>query len=163
KKLLDENEETPEIGVSKNQMIFRLGSLLLLARLMEGSYPNYQQVIPKENDKRVAVKKAELEGALRRVSILSREKTSAIKLALEPDSITLSSSNPEMGEAKETIEAKFGQEGLTTGFNARYFLDILAAMDSDEVVLEFKDALSPCLVRQPGDPDYLCVVMPMRV
>ena len=163
KKLLDENEETPEIGLSKNQMIFRRGSLLLLARLMEGSYPNYQQVIPKENDKRVVVKKAELEGALRRVSILSREKTSAIKLALEPDSITLSSSNPEMGEAKETIEAKFGQEGLTTGFNARYFLDILAAMDSDEVVLEFKDALSPCLVRQPGDPDYLCVVMPMRV
>ncbi|MBI3811263.1 MAG: DNA polymerase III subunit beta [Nitrospirae bacterium] len=163
KKLLDENEETPEIGVSKNQLIFQRGSLLLLARLMEGSYPNYQQVIPKENEKRAVVKKANLEGALRRVSILSREKTSAIKLALEPDTITLSSSNPDMGEAKETIEAKFGQEGLTTGFNARYFLDILSAMDSEEVVLEFKDALSPCLIRQPGDPDYLCVVMPMRV
>ncbi len=163
KKLLDENEEAPEIGVSKNQMIFRRGNILLLARLMEGSYPNYQQVIPKENEKRAVVKKSELEGALRRVSILSREKTSAIKLALESGAITLSSSNPDMGEAKETIDAKFGQEGLTTGFNARYFLDILAAMDSEEVVLEFKDALSPCLIRQPGDPDYLCVVMPMRV
>jgi DNA polymerase-3 subunit beta len=163
KKLLDENEERPEIGVSKNQLIFQRGSLLLLARLMEGTYPNYQQVIPKENEKRAVVKRVELESALRRVAILSREKTSAIKLALEPGAITLSSSNPDMGEAKETIEAQFGQEGLTTGFNARYFLDILAAMDSEEVVLEFKDALSPCLVRQPGDPDYLCVVMPMRV
>jgi DNA polymerase-3 subunit beta len=130
---------------------------------MEGTYPNYQQVIPKENEKRAVVKRVELESALRRVAILSREKTSAIKLALEPGTITLSSSNPDMGEAKETIEAQFGQEGLTTGFNARYFLDILSAMDSEEVVLEFKDALSPCLVRQPGDPDYLCVVMPMRV
>jgi DNA polymerase-3 subunit beta len=130
---------------------------------MEGSYPNYQQVIPKENEKRVAVNRAELEGALRRVSILSREKTSAIKLALEPDTLTLSSSNPEMGEAKEVIEAKFGQEGITTGFNARYLLDALAAIDSEEAVLEFKDALSPCIIRQPDDPDYLCVVMPMRV
>ncbi|MBI3597312.1 MAG: DNA polymerase III subunit beta [Nitrospirae bacterium] len=163
KKLLEENEEGPELGVSKNQMIFKRGGLLLLARLMEGSYPNYQQVIPKENEKRVAVNKAELEGALRRVSILSREKTSAIKLALEPDTLTLSSSNPDMGEAKETIAAKFGQEGLTTGFNARYLLDALAAIDAEEAVLEFKDALSPCIIRQPDDPDYLCVVMPMRV
>ena len=163
KKLLEENEEGPELGVSKNQMIFKRGGLLLLARLMEGSYPNYQQVIPKENEKRVAVNKTELEGALRRVSILSREKTSAIKLVLEPDTLTLSSSNPEMGEAKEVIAAKFGQEGLTTGFNARYLLDALAAVDSEEAVLEFKDALSPCIIRQPDDPDYLCVVMPMRV
>jgi DNA polymerase-3 subunit beta len=163
KKLLEENEEGPELGVSKNQVIFKRGGLLLLARLMEGSYPNYQQVIPKENEKRVAVNKAELEGALRRVSILSREKTSAIKLALEPDTLTLSSSNPDMGEAKEVIAAKFGQEGLTTGFNARYLLDALAAIDSEEAVLEFKDALSPCIIRQPDDPDYLCVVMPMRV
>jgi len=163
KKLLEENEEGPELGVSKNQMIFKRGGLLLLARLMEGSYPNYQQVIPKENDKRVAVNKAEIEGALRRVSILSREKTSAIKLALESDTLTLSSSNPEMGEAREVIAAKFGQEGITTGFNARYLLDALAAIDSEEAVLEFKDALSPCIIRQPDDPDYLCVVMPMRV
>lgn len=163
KKLLEESEEGPELGVSKNQLIFKRGGLLLLARLMEGSYPNYQQVIPKENDKRVAVNKAELEGALRRVSILSREKTSAIKLALEPDTLTLSSSNPDMGEAKEAIAAKFGQEGLATGFNARYLLDALSAIDSGEIVLEFKDALSPCILRQPDDPDYLCVVMPMRV
>jgi DNA polymerase-3 subunit beta len=163
KKLLEENDAGPELGVSKNQMIFKREGLLLLARLMEGSYPNYQQVIPKENEKRVAVNKAELEGALRRVSILSREKTSAIKLALEPDTLTLSSSNPDMGEAKEMIAAKFGHEGLTTGFNARYLLDALAAIDSEEAVLEFKDALSPCIIRQPDDPDYLCVVMPMRV
>jgi len=163
KKLLDESEEVPQLGVSKNQMIFQRSQLLLLARLMEGSYPNYQQVIPKENDKRAVVKKEELESALRRVSILSREKTSAIKLELGSGAITLSSSNPDMGEAKESLEAQYGQEGITTGFNARYLLDALGAIDSDQVVLEFKDALSPCVIRQPGDPDFLCVVMPMRV
>jgi DNA polymerase III subunit beta len=163
KKLLDENEEAPHFGVSKNQMIFQRGSLLLLARLMEGSYPNYQQVIPKENEKRAVVKKNDLESALRRVSILSREKTSAVKLVLESGAIALSSSNPDMGEANESLKAQYGQEGLATGFNARYLLDALGAVDSEEVVLEFKDALSPCIIRQPGDPDYFCVVMPMRV
>lgn len=163
KKLLDENEEEPQIGISKNQMIFHRGNLLLLARLMEGTYPNYQQVIPKGNEQHAVIKKAELEGALRRVSILSREKTSAIKLVLEPGAMTLSSSNPDMGEAKETLGVNFKKEGLTAGFNARYILDILGAMESEEVALEFKDALSPCLIRQPGDDGYLCVVMPMRV
>lgn len=163
KKLLEENEGDPEIGISKNQLIFRRGNLLLLARLMEGSYPNYQQVVPKTNEQRALVKVAELEGALRRVSILSREKTNAIKMVLEQGSLQLSSSNPDMGEAKETVAVDFRQEGLTTGFNARYLLDILAAMDREEVALEFKDALSPCLIRPPGDQDYLCVLMPMRV
>ncbi|MBI3610764.1 MAG: DNA polymerase III subunit beta [Nitrospirae bacterium] len=163
KRLLEENDQEPEIGISKNQLIFRRGSLLLLARLMEGGYPNYQQVIPKENDKRAVVKKTDLEGALRRVSILSREKTSAIKLVLEQGAITLSASNPDLGEARETIAVEYDQEAITTGFNARYLLDILAAVDGETAVLEFKDALSPCLIRQPGDPDYLCVIMPMRV
>lgn len=163
KKLLDEGEDKAEIGLNKNQLIFRRGDLLLLARLMEGNYPSFEQVIPKENKKLALAQKTDLEGALRRVSILSREKNHAIKLSLEKNALTLSSSNPDMGEAKETIPVKFEQEGLTAGFNARYLLDILGALDSDEVSLEFKDALSPCLVRQPGDQDYICVVMPMRV
>ena len=163
KKLLDEDDQKAEIGLSKNQLIFKKGGLLLLARLMEGSYPNYQQVVPKENERRAVMKKTELEGALRRVSILSREKTHAVKMVLEKDSLTLSSSNPDMGEAKETFAVNFKQDGVTAGFNARYLLDVLAAVDGEEVALEFKDSLSPCLVRPSADQDYLCVVMPMRV
>lgn len=163
RKLLDETDQDPEIGMSKNQLIFRRGGLLLLARLMEGSYPNYEQVVPRENQKRIQIKRGELEGALRRVSILAREKTHAVKMALEPEGLVLSSNNPDMGEARETVPLKFKQEGLVAGFNARYLLDILGAMDGEDVSLEFKDGLSPCLVRQAGDEDYLCVVMPMRV
>ena len=130
---------------------------------MEGTYPNYQQVIPKENDKKVPVVRQDLEGALRRVAVLSREKTNAIKLSLEPGKLTLISSNPELGEAKEAIAISYKGDSLQTGFNARYLLDVLGAFDSDQAVLEFKDALSPCLIREGKDSGYVCVVMPMRV
>ena len=163
KKLLEESEQEPEIGLGKSQLIFQRGGLLLLARLMEGNYPNYNQVVPKENDKQAVAKRGELESALRRVSILSREKTNAVKMTFESDTLTLSSSNPDMGEAKETIGIVYKHEGLTAGFNARYLLDILSAMEGEEVTLELKDSLSPCMIRPPGDPDYQCVVMPMRV
>ena len=163
KRLLEEEDQDPEVGFAKNQMLFRQGNLLLLSRLMEGTYPNYQQVIPKDNEKHVLVEKRSLEGALKRVSLLSREKTNAVKLQIEAGKICLSSNNPEMGEAREDFSIPYKGEGVSAGFNARYLLDVLGVMKGEEAQFEFKDALSPCLVREPQDKDYLCVVMPMRV
>jgi DNA polymerase-3 subunit beta len=163
KRLLEEEDQDLEVGFAKNQMLVRQGNLLLLSRLMEGTYPNYQQVIPKDNEKHVRVGKKSLEGALKRVSLLSREKTNAVKLQIEAGKICLSSNNPEMGEAKEDLPIPYKGEGVSAGFNARYLLDVLGVMKGEEAQLEFKDALSPCLVREPQDKDYLCVVMPMRV
>jgi DNA polymerase-3 subunit beta len=163
KKLLEETEEEPELGISRNQLIFRRGQVLLFARLMEGNYPNYQQVIPKESDKKASIDRAHLEGALRRVSLMAKEKTSAIRVSLEPGAMVLASSNPEMGEAKETVAMDYKGESLVTGFNARYLLDALGALEGERAFFEFKEAVSPCLIRQEGDKNYLCVVMPMRV
>jgi DNA polymerase-3 subunit beta len=163
KKLLDETEEEPALGISRNQLIFRQGQVLLTARLMEGNYPNYQQVIPKDNEKRIAVNRGLLEGALRRVSLMSKEKTNAVRMSVEPGAVILTSSNPDMGEAKETVPVVYSGEGMVTGFNARYLLDALSALEGEQAVFEFKDPLSPCLIRQEGDAGYLCVVMPMRV
>ncbi len=163
KKILDEEGADPELGFAKNQMIFRQGDLLLLSRLMEGTYPNYQQVIPKENEKQILVTKRSLEAALRRVSLLSREKTNAVKFQIGAGKICLSSSNPEMGEAKEDLPVPYKGDSVVAGFNARYLLDVLGAIQGEEAQFEFKDSLSPCLVREPEDKDYLCVVMPMRV
>jgi len=134
--------------------------LILTSRLMEGNYPNYQQVIPVGNDKKVTVHRESLEGGLRRVALLAREKTNAIKFQLEKDQILLSSSNPDIGEANEEIETSFKGEGFATGFNARYLLDVLSAVEGSEATLEFKDALSPCLIQEEG---FLSVIMPMRV
>ncbi len=163
KKLLEEEgEKEVTLAMSKSEMLFQRGTLLLTARQMEGVYPNYQQVIPKENEKRVAVGKEELEGALRRVSILSREKTSAIKFDLSAGRIRLVSNNPEMGEAKEEVPAAYSGDGFVTGFNARYLLDVLSALEGEEAILQFKDPLSPCLIHEEKQ-NYTCVIMPMRI
>ena len=163
RRLLEEGDGEPLIGFTKNLMIFRKSGLLLTSRLMEGNYPNYQQVLPKEHNKFASADKAVLEGAIRRVSVLSRDKTSAVKITFAPEGMTLFSSHPDFGEATEDIPAKHKGENITTGFNARYLLDVLGVVDGESVTLQMDNPLSPCLVREPGTPGFRCVVMPVKI
>lgn len=162
-RLLEEGDGEPLIGFTKNLMIFRRSGLLLTSRLMEGNYPNYQQVIPKEQGKRVTTDKAELEGALRRVAVLSRDKTNAVKVTFTSGHMTLFSSNPDFGEATEELPARYGGETMTTGFNARYLLEVLGVVDGEAVTLQMDTPLSPCLIREPGNAGFTCVVMPIKI
>ncbi len=165
RRLLEEEDGEPLIGFSKNLMIFRKSGLLLTSRLMEGTYPNYQQVVPKDKEveKRVTVDRAELEGALRRVAVLSRDKTHAVRVTFAPGRVTLFSSNPDFGEATEELPARYEGPTLVTGFNARYLLDVLAVVDGDGVTLQMEAPLSPCLIRDPESPGFASVVMPVKV
>lgn len=163
KKLLDEGEEALSIGLDKNHIIFKRGDTILLSRLIEGNYPNYEQILVTTHDKKVSIGRDVFVGALRRVSILSKEKTNAVKLEIEKDKITLSSSNPDLGEAKEDLKASYKGETLAIGFNARYLLDALGAMDGENITLNLYDALSPAFLMEEGESDYKCVVMPMRI
>ena len=163
KKLLDEDEGELMMAMSKNHIVFRLGSLYMVTRLIEGNYPNYEQVIPASNDKTVSVDKGILSAALKRVSLLSRERTNAVKFSLADSKAVLSSQNPEMGEAREDLAVTYKGDEMEVGFNAKYLLDALSAMDGDSVVLLLKDSLSPCIISQADDGGYRCVVMPMRV
>jgi DNA polymerase-3 subunit beta len=164
RRLLEEGDDSePLIGFAKNLMIFRKSGLLLTARLMEGTYPNYQQVIPKENGKRIIVRRQELEQALRRVSVLSREKAHAVKVTFAPGTMTLFSSSPEYGEAVEELPAHYEAEPLSSGFNARYLLDVLGVMDGETVSLQMETPLSPCLIQERESPGFKCVVMPIKI
>ena len=163
RRLLEEEDGEPLIGFTKNLMIFRKSGLLLTARLMEGTYPNYQQVLPKEQTRQVMAAKPELEGALRRVSVLLRDKSSAVKVTVEGGTMTLFASNPDYGEATEEVPVRYGGESLTTAFNARYLLDVLGVIDGESVTLQMENPLSPCLIREPGNPGFRCVVMPVKV
>lgn len=163
KKLIEEGEEDVVLSLAKNQILFKKGDLTLYSRLMEGSYPNYTQVIPKGNDKSVAVKKWELERAIRRVAILSKEKTHAVHFLFDGDKILLNTQSSELGEAEDEIPAVYKGEKIGTGFNARYILDILSVIENEEILIELKDPLSPTLFKDPGDKKYLCVVMPIRI
>ncbi|MBX3303527.1 MAG: DNA polymerase III subunit beta [Nitrospira sp.] len=162
--LLEEGGEgEPLIGFSKNLMIFRKSGLLLTSRLMEGNYPNYQQVIPKEIGKPIHVNRAELESALRRVSVLSKDKSSAVKVSFASGRMTLYSSSPDYGEATEELPAQYEGETLNTGFNARYLLDVFNVMDGETLSLQMETPLSPCLIHEPESPGFKCVVMPIKI
>ncbi|CBK39790.1 DNA polymerase III, beta subunit [Nitrospira defluvii] len=164
RRLLEEGgDEEPLIGFTKNLMIFRKSGLLLTSRLMEGNYPNYQQVVPKESGKRIAVNRGLLESALRRVSVLSKDKANAVKVSFAPGGMTLFSSNPDYGEATEELVARYEGEALHTGFNARYLLDALSVMDGESVSLQMDTALSPCLIQEAESPGFKCVVMPIKI
>lgn len=162
--LLEEGGEgEPLIGFSKNLMIFRKSGLLLTSRLMEGNYPNYQQVIPKEIGKPISVNRVELESALRRVSVLSKDKSSAVKVSFAPGRMTLYSSSPDYGEATEELPAQYEGETLNTGFNARYLLDVFNVMEGETLSLQMETPLSPCLIQEPESPGFKCVVMPIKI
>ncbi len=163
-RLLEEGGEgEPLIGFTKNLMIFRKSGLLLTSRLMEGNYPNYQQVVPKETGRKIGVNRNELESALRRVSVLSRDKASAVKVSFTTGQMTLFSSSPDFGEATEELAAQYEGEALNTGFNARYLLDVLGVMDGETISLQMDNPLSPCLIQESESPGFKCVVMPIKI
>ncbi|MGQ0667690.1 MAG: DNA polymerase III subunit beta [Nitrospiraceae bacterium] len=164
RRLLEEGGDgEPLIGFTKNLMIFRKSGLLLTSRLMEGNYPNYQQVIPKESGKKITVNRVELESSLRRVSVLSKDKASAVKVSFAPGKIILFASSPDYGEATEELPARYEGEALNTGFNARYLLDVCSVMDGETISLQMETPLSPCLIQEPESPGFKCVVMPIKI
>jgi DNA polymerase-3 subunit beta len=165
RRILEEDapQEGFQFGFSKNHALFKRDGLVMVSKLIDGNYPNYQQVIPAQNTKKVVISKDLFTHAVKRVSIMAKDKTNAVKVQLETNALTLSTNNPEVGEANETLAVEYQGEGLTIGFNSRYLLDVLMAMDRESITLELNDPLSPCLIKEEGNDGYRCVVMPMRV
>jgi len=163
RRLLEETEGEVTIGLNKNHIFFTIGDVVLTSRLLEGTYPNYEQVIPPDNEKKATLDKVPFSKALRRTSIMSRERTNVVRFDLEEGKLTLSSINPDIGEAREEITIQYKGEPITIAFNARYFLDAIQVMDGDSVGLEIQDQGSPTLLRETERKDYKCVIMPMRI
>jgi len=163
RKLLEQSKEQIEMAFEGSQFILKGQSTLLLIRLIEGKYPNYQQLIPKNMKRTVLVPRETLTSSLRRVSLLSNQKSKSVTLTLNPGLMQISSNNPEMGDAKEEIEVDYKGEELKIGFNAKYLLDILNSIHDESIRIELNDQLSPGLIAPKGDSNYTCVVMPMRI
>jgi len=155
--------EDVQVAISDNQFILQMPNVLLMARLIEGTFPNYEQVVPKAHPHKIVVSRAALTAALRRVSVLSEERTKPVKFTLSPGLLKLTAYSPDFGEAEEQIEVQYAGEELTIGFNSRYVLDALGAQDSEQVVIELKDGLSPGIVKSFEEEGSLCVIMPMRI
>ncbi len=166
-KLLGDEEQEVGVIFGENNIIFNLGDSVLVSRLIEGPYPNFDQVIPKDNDKRLVVNKDLLMSTVRRVSILSNTLTHQIKFSLKKDNLELSSANFDLGgEAKETITCDFASEPLDVGYNATYVLDILKQIDGDEVIFELGTPVSAGMIyssEKKEDEDTLYLLMPLRL
>ncbi len=163
RKLLDTISGKFEMAIEGSQLIVRSQSTVLMVRLIEGKYPNYQQLIPQNLSRHALVHRETLLSCLKRVSLLSNQKYKGVTLALAPGRLEISSNNPELGDAKEEIEVRYQGHEMKIGFNARYILDVLNSFDDDEVDIELNDQLSPGLMRPHNDLSYTCVVMPMRI
>jgi DNA polymerase III subunit beta len=160
---LDEEGAPFELGAADGRVYARVGGSLLSVMLIDASYPNYEQVIPKNVGTWIRVERAELTDALRRVALLSDDETRSVILEAKGGSILLSSDNPRLGDAREEIEAPYEGETLKIAFNAHYFLDALKAAEGQAVRIGISDSLAPCLVRGVEDPLFLSVIMPMRI
>ncbi len=146
-----------------NHVIFVKGSLRLSIRLIDGAYPNYEQVIPKSSDKTARLSANEFSHALRRVATLADEKSHMIRLTFSEKSLTLVSEGGELGEAKDEIPIDFEGDEISIGLNAQYLLDVLGILGGDEVVVNMQDQLRPVMAKTPEDPGLLCIIMPMRI
>jgi DNA polymerase-3 subunit beta len=164
KRLVDEEDaDEVELGFEGNSALVRKQGVTLVMRLIEGEFPNYRQVVPKEARYELVVAADDLARAVRRVAILSSERSRAVKLELANGLLRLSSSNPDLGEAREELDVDYAGEAIAVGFNARYLLDSLAAFRTKEVELGLEDDLSPAVLRPTEDTEALAVVMPMRL
>jgi DNA polymerase III subunit beta len=163
RKLLDNVEDTVEIAIEGAQLVVRHSNTIMMIRLIEGKYPNYQQLVPHNLKEHFLVQREALLSSLKRVSLLSNSKSKGVTFSISGAKMEITSNNPELGDAKEEIEVDYKGKDLKIGFNARYVLDVLASMHDDVVRIEMNDQLSPGLVRPHEDNSYTCVVMPMRI
>jgi DNA polymerase-3 subunit beta len=163
RRFLNEESKPVKLVMSKNHVLFVVDGIQFLTRLIEGTYPNYEQVLPASNNKIVSVDRNLLTKSLRMVSIMSKERSNAVKVDIDSKNMTISASNPDLGEAKDEIAVDYSGDPMTVAFNAKYLLDALNAMDAETVVFKLNEPLSPALIMEKGKEDYKCVVMPMRL
>jgi len=164
KRLVDEDDaDEIELAFEGNNGLARRGNVTLVMRLIEGEFPNYQQVIPKKLDRQLVLAADPLLHALRRVSLLSSERSRAVTLELSDGKLTITSSNPDLGDAREELDLDYAGDTLSIGFNSKYLIDALGVSGAKEVRFGLQDDLSPAQLVPTDDEDTLAVVMPMRI
>jgi len=154
-----------EFAKDESHLFFQVGHRLLISRILTGQFPNYEAVLPRDNNKAVVIERAELSDAVRRVSQLADQRSHAVKFSVSTEGIEISASSPEYGEAKENIEKEFKGEPLSIGFNSTYMLDFLGAAADGPISIELKDEQSAGQMRPLADESYRYryIIMPMRI
>jgi len=162
-KLIEETEAEIRVTMSDAKIQFSFDGVVLTSKLIDGTFPDYERVIPQGNDKEMKVTRKAFGDAVDRVSAISTEKSRAVKLTLDKGSLVLSASSPDSGSATDELETDYAGERLEIGFNSAYLLEIMRQVEGDTITMSLSDAASPTIIREEGDDSALYVLMPMRV
>ncbi len=162
-KLVDVPDVVVTVELSDTKIRFTVGSVVLTSKLIDGTFPDYQRVIPSGNDKKLTIDRQDFAASVDRVSTISSERGRAVKLSIADGQLTLTVNNPDSGSATDELAADYDGDPLDIGFNSKYLLDITGQLSGTDAVFMLADAGSPTLVRDTGDEDVLYVLMPMRV
>ena len=169
KKIIGDRDGEVDMGIYFNSThgFFKLGKSLTVIRLIEGEFPEYEQVIPKGNDKKLVMAKERMVSSLKRVSTMANERMEGVKFSLKANSVEMSSTHQDFGDAQEEVEVVYEGPPLQVGFNARYLIEALSVIDTEEVLMELKDEGSPGILKPssstPGLSDQISIIMPMRL
>ena len=150
-------------GISGNNVVFKQGPMTLSVRLINGSFPNLSQVLPQESENKAFISRDVFNNSLRFVSLFANPKTNNVRLSLTDDGLELYASDPDRGEGKKLVQVEYSGPSVKAGYNYKYLIDVLSALDGDDVALEIIDTLSPTLIRDAGNDEALFIVMPMRL
>ena len=163
KRVLDRGQGEVGLAVDGQHLYLQAEELMLSVKLNNVVFPPYEQVIPREFRRRVTALRDEMIDVLKRAEVMAPEKTATVRIELDKGSLKLTADNPDLGVAHQEIEIEYQGEPLVAGFNARYLIEVLEVMDTKQVHLDFQGELDPCVLRPVEGPDYLGVVMPMRI
>ncbi len=163
RKLIEDFSDDVEVALSESKVRFSFDGAVMTSKLIDGTFPDYQRVIPEGNDKEMDVDGKSFGDAVDRVSAISSEKSRAVKMMLSSAALVLSASSPEHGSATEELEVEYDGDEIEIGFNSRYLLDIVQQIEGDTMRFVLADAASPTIIREADDPSALYVLMPMRV
>ncbi len=163
RRLIDGGEGEVSISVSEAKIRFHYGSAVLTSKLIDGTFPDYDRVIPKSNEKELVIDNAVFKGAVDRVATISAEKSRSVKMMLDGDNLALVVNNPESGNAREDLMVNYGADALEIGFNAKYLLDVASQIEGRDATFYLDGPASPALVKDSEDEESLFVLMPLRV
>ena len=161
--LLEQNENLIQISNNKSKIKFEMNNSVLISKVIDGRFPDYNKVIPKDNDKILQIKLDDFKNSIERVTTVSSDRKEGLKMTVSKDSLQLSVNNPTGGEGIENISAKFNSTDFAISFNSRYLMDVASQIENENIVINLKDPGSPVLIKDFSDKNSFYVVMPMKI
>jgi len=161
--LLEQNTSAVKISNNKSKIKFEMDSGILISKVIDGRFPDYSKVVPKENDKTLKIKLNEFKNSIERVTTVSLDRKEGLKMIISKDVLQLTVNNPNSGEGIENINVQFNSKDMNISFNSRYLIDIASQIEDDSIIINLKDGASPVLIKDLSDKNSFHVVMPMKI